>query len=300
VATVWDQSTRIFYFSKKVPADHHLRAAVDARARIIKTVEEAVAAEAERRYVAAEKAFASGDVRAIAEASVFGLDAFSPPRDADPSAPGATTLRLGDLAVPVLPPGGGVEGLMAVVSSLIDRYDHDLSARMEAAHTYGPWPYREALSTFLTPRLGGRLYGAEAHVDKKALKKLLAAVWTAPDSLFLGVAARAVYALHRDACRTAAVVYVALRDTVGKPAALAAYKAALARDGGRKMYEAYHDLASAHGILAAAAPASSHEVEYLTGFWVRRMADGTDGDLFAFLTKVLKAYDPDFHPAAPH
>jgi hypothetical protein len=296
-ATAPAQASRLEEFLGRLPAGHSLRKVVEERATRTRRVATALASK-RSRLDAAMKGFESGDLRAMAEATVFFLESYFVELYGEADVPDAIELRLDAASVRAKPRPLGIDSLVDRILVLVFHHDYDAHPDEKVAelHASGAWPRRGALAKFLEPRLGGRLYAADGRVDKKALKKLLDGVWIEPDAPLAGLPAREIYALHRGECRAAALVYVALRDGVGKGAALKKYKAALARDA-HAMGKFYRDLAGAPGI-AGAATAETKDPTYLTGFWLRRMADGTDAELFAFLSKVLKAYDPEFHVGA--
>ena len=292
-ASAGNHKYRVWTFRSRLPKGHPLHAVVAARAEAIDRVIADYDARLFGRITAASKAFASGDPRPMAEAVVFMMQtSFDEPSAG--AAPPPVSLRLGDAAVVAQP-------VSVVAYVLLDAMDDLLAGRDRGPTGVGPldptglgsWPRRDALSTLLATALGRRLYVSEARVDKKALASLLTALWTAPDAPFLGVPAREVYAGSRELVRDAARVYAALRDGPGKAAALKEYKAALARHVA-PMQSFYRSFAEAHGLAAAAAPVNAGDLTYYTGFWLRRMADGTDADLYKFVTKVLAAYDPEF------
>ena len=60
------------------------------------------------------------------------------------------------------------------------------------------------------------------------------------------------------------------------------------------MMEWYYAWPKEHGIREKAGLGDRRGMYLMSGFWMRRMHDGTDGICFKYLTKILRAYDKSF------
>ena len=159
-----------------------------------------------------------------------------------------------------------------------------------------PWSSSNAMGKFLKGTLKAPLYASDGKLNKKAVKSLLAKASIKPDAEILGAKAGDIYNLYASGPRHHAAVYAAIIGKVGKPKALKEYKAALA-EAPKAMPAFYRRFTKDHGIVGDDAPEdlkARGDVHQIVGFWLRRMADGTDTMLSVHLNKVLKEYDPDF------
>ena len=152
---------------------------------------------------------------------------------------------------------------------------------------------RALVNRLLRQHIGGDLLPVDSPgtVDKARLKALIDAMRLAPTDTVLGHKAADVYRLAQPMLADHALNYVALRDRVGRTKALAAYKAALAAeettwegDMGR-FYERF----TKENKLP---PSDWYGADVITGFWMRRMADGTDAMIYKALRDTAQRFDP--------
>ena len=173
-----------------------------------------------------------------------------------------------------------------------------------AKYEQNGWQGRLRLVTndLLRARLGGDLFAKEpGSVNAAPLKKLFDLLYIAPDKPLFGTAAAQVYALVRQPVRDYTKAYTVMKPK--KSAATKAYKAARAKhaaSSGDKysndMMEWYYAQSDAYEIKDKLGMGNRRGAYLMSGFWMRRFADGTDAICFKFLRRVTKAYDPKWKP----
>ncbi len=158
-----------------------------------------------------------------------------------------------------------------------------------------------AANKLLTPLLGGTLFDSKrpGALRPKAVKRLMALAKTiGPDTKLAGTTAAEVYTLYRRPIREYAAVYKALLDKPGRRRIVRAYRKAVKQFANPdlvyndKMLEFYSRFAHTHGVGDAAGLGRRWDIAIIAGFWMRRMADGTDKMLWSTLQDRLSAFDP--------
>jgi len=155
-------------------------------------------------------------------------------------------------------------------------------------------PFINALAK---PIAGGDVYKEAGVLDPQVLKKFLDTVYVKPDTELLGVKASDVYPLLRPIVFEFVMMQRAIR-VLGKEKVLEEFNEAREAAGpdpeggiNNEMLTFYRRFANQNnlGMLAGLESDRSHFM--LGGFWMRRLADGTEPVLDAFFKVMLKDYD---------
>ena len=154
-------------------------------------------------------------------------------------------------------------------------------------------------NSLLRVTLGGDLFDMEnpGRVNKETLKVFLDRIYMPPKSQLLGTSTTELYKLYRQPIEEYARVYRAMRK-VGKRRVVRAYRKALKQhaDPSQHYNEAmlgfYRTFTKSNNIAKRSGLMHRWDLSIMSGFWMRRMADGTDRMLWDFTLKVLKDYDP--------
>ncbi|MFT7624379.1 MAG: hypothetical protein ACI9WU_003566 [Myxococcota bacterium] len=126
-----------------------------------------------------------------------------------------------------------------------------------------------------------------------------------PDTMIAGTTARAVYRLFRKPIREYALVYGALLRTPGKAKSVRAWRKHVRKHANpdthynQKMLAFYTDFANKHAVGKTAGLGHRWDMRVIAGFWIRRMADGTDKILWNVLTERLQTFDPELLAELP-
>jgi hypothetical protein len=164
-----------------------------------------------------------------------------------------------------------------------------------------PWDKRHeranhAFNRVLRDRLGADLFD-EANpgaLAPAALDRLLAEIWIDPDSRLLGTQAKQLYRLYRPIVWDYVRVYRALDEHVGRGKALRELAKARKQAGADgDLLPFYEEFTARHRIAEHAGMKERWGTNVIAGFWIRRMADGTDARLIAFAGKIARGYDPE-------
>jgi hypothetical protein len=155
---------------------------------------------------------------------------------------------------------------------------------------------RDVANLLLHSRLGGDLFDLDkpGTIRRAPLEKLLAGLAPKPKQKLWGTTARSIYPIFRPVVREYASSHAALVKNGGRDRLLdeaAAYETA---NPGRNMAVFYHRYAKKAGLSKTVHLRRSWTEGFVTGFWLRRMRDGTDGVLLSYLADVLAQYDPKF------
>lgn len=156
---------------------------------------------------------------------------------------------------------------------------------------WSPEAQMEAINVLLRRHAGGGLFAAAGRLNRASTRRLLRAFEKNLEDEFLGVPLDQAYPVFAYRLRKYAAVYRALKQ-VGLAQAKQAYRAAVKKDSSA-MLGFYESWAKAHDIQELAGLEYDWDARNPTGFWMRRMADGTDRMLFATLQRVLKRIAPD-------
>jgi hypothetical protein len=146
---------------------------------------------------------------------------------------------------------------------------------------------------FWSKRLGGELPLPEepTRYDPRLVRRALAESWIEPDADLLGAKAGEVFAPFRELARQYAKVYLVLKREGGRYRFKRAYLLAL-KSRPDKMTTFYRKYLADRRIDLKARTLNRTGNYVAVGFWMRRMIDGTDGVVFRFLDRLLRAYDP--------
>lgn len=147
--------------------------------------------------------------------------------------------------------------------------------------------------SFWSQRLGGELQRPDepTRYDPRLVRRALAESWIDPDAALLGAKASEVYAPFRELVRQYAKVYLVLRREGGRRRFERAYLQALKSKPGA-MITFYRKYLVDQRIDIKARTLNRPGNYVAVGFWMRRMIDGTDGVVFRFLDRLLRAFDP--------
>lgn len=134
-----------------------------------------------------------------------------------------------------------------------------------------------------------QLFDERGTLRPAALQRALDEVWVAPDQVFVGAPARAVHSLFDQSIELYIDGHDALRK-VGRRRALGAFRKALRADP-MGMPTFYRSFVRRHHIeLFGGEAVVSDAAHVIIAFWLRRMDDGTDRIILAYLKRVQAAY----------
>ncbi len=160
------------------------------------------------------------------------------------------------------------------------------------------------INTLLRKRLGGDLFSTQkpGALDPKAVQTMLQQFDLTPQSPFLGTTAAEVYEKYKAPVRQYALIHDAMTRYIGRKKVRKSYEEAAAKHadgkGGTKyeMVDFYRTYAQENQIASRAGIRDDIWSTYVpVGFWMRRIADGSEPALATFLEKNLKTFDPEFY-----
>ncbi|MBA2665384.1 MAG: hypothetical protein H0U74_24055 [Bradymonadaceae bacterium] len=171
------------------------------------------------------------------------------------------------------------------------------------------------INEFFAAKLKGALFLDDARVDPKRLEIVLAALDTASDATVLGQPASRAYQHFGAVAVDYAFIYNKMLELRGRDQLLDDYRAAYAKNGdsdGKMVgwYVEYNDKNFAKALQPHEFDASceagcdkmivrQHSSQHFVavGFWLRRMADGTDKQLYDYLERHIARFDAERHAA---
>lgn len=166
------------------------------------------------------------------------------------------------------------------------------AAKLEVPNVCGTECRIPIYNTVARGLAGGDVFKEAGVIDPQALKKLLDALYVEPDKSLLGATAKDIYPLLRPIVYEFVMTQRAIR-VLGKVKAMEEYKAALAQTetDKRAMLNFYKTYATENnlGMLAGLEANRSHS--QIAGFWLRRLADGSEPVFDVFFKTMLKDYD---------
>ena len=155
----------------------------------------------------------------------------------------------------------------------------------------------ELISKLFLPITKKPLLSAEGKADSEALSTLIDAMRISGDDKILGLDAPVVYKALRPSIKDLALGLKAIK-AMGKDEALKQYQAALKEHGqgepgqvNREMIKFYKLFPNLNELPQKVGVVASRRFSTVTGFWLRRMADGTDKILEKELMKFIESYD---------
>ncbi len=155
---------------------------------------------------------------------------------------------------------------------------------------------RDMANVLLYDRLGGDLFDLEnpGHFRRPQLDKLLSGLLPKPKQKLWGTTARAAYPVFQPVVREYAACHKVLTQNGGRDRLLAEAASYEAANPQRNMAAFYDRYAKKARLAQSVSLRRSWTDGFITGFWLRRMRDGTDDVIAAYLHKVLASYDPKF------
>lgn len=166
------------------------------------------------------------------------------------------------------------------------------AAKLEVPNVCGTECRVPIYNTIAKGVAGNDVFKEPGVIDPLALKSLLDALYVEPDKSLLGATAKDIYPLLRPIVYEFVMTQRAIR-VLGKEKSLGEFNAAMAKTATdkRAMLNFYKDFATQNnlGMLAGLEANRSHA--QITGFWLRRLADGSEPVLDVFFKKMLKDYD---------
>jgi hypothetical protein len=152
------------------------------------------------------------------------------------------------------------------------------------------------LNQVAEPLTGGLLYKADGSVDSAMLKILIEKVQFGAGDTVLGIPATAVYASFKPTLREYALVFRTL-NKIGPDVVKGEFEAALADAGDDKdaMSTFYRRFVNMNDVVGQSGLQKSNRHAVATGFWMRRMADGTLPLIEETLKKTLVEFDKPLH-----
>lgn len=155
--------------------------------------------------------------------------------------------------------------------------------------------YIKAVNGLSNKLLKVNVYKKPAELDKKGVEAWLKALAITPKTPILGTSAQAIYTAYRPVLKSLAGMHQAMLKAQKRPQILKDYKGALAKapkSDDMAMIKFYDSYASQHQLVSAAQITERpYQAYILTGFWMRRMADGTEATLAASLQQLIKDFD---------
>lgn len=155
---------------------------------------------------------------------------------------------------------------------------------------------RDTTNLLLHDRLGGDLFDmtAPGTFRRQPLIKLLAGLKTKPADRIWGTTAKAVYPMFKPVVREYMGTHAVLTANGGRAKALEAMDEFAAKNPHGHYLDLYDRYSTEKKITAKVHFRSRWAATYVTGFWMRRMRDGTDDVIADHLAGVLKSFDPKF------
>jgi len=152
------------------------------------------------------------------------------------------------------------------------------------------------LNQVAEPLTGGLLYKADGSVDAAMLKTLIEKMQFGAGDSVLGIPATAVYASFKPTLREYALVFRTL-NKIGPDVVKGEFNAALADAGDDKdaMSTFYRRFVNMNDVVGQSGLQKSNRHAVATGFWMRRMADGTLPLIEETLKKTLVEFDKPLH-----
>ncbi len=152
------------------------------------------------------------------------------------------------------------------------------------------------LNKVAEPIVGGLLFKEDGSLDAELLKSLIEKIQIGANDKVLGIPAPAVYASFKPTLREYALVYKTL-NKIGPDVIKAEFKAALSEAGDDKdaMSTFYRRFVNMNDVVALSGLTKSNRHAVSTGFWMRRMADGTMPLVEETLKKILVEFDKPLH-----
>ena len=152
------------------------------------------------------------------------------------------------------------------------------------------------LNQVAEPLTGGLLYKADGSVDAAMLKTLIEKMQFGAGDSVLGIPATAVYASFKPTLREYALVFRTL-NKIGPDVVKGEFNAALADAGDDKdaMSTFYRRFVNMNDVVGQSGLQKSNRHAVATGFWMRRMADGTLPLIEETLKKTVFEFDKPLH-----
>ncbi len=152
------------------------------------------------------------------------------------------------------------------------------------------------LNQVAEPLTGGLFYKTDGSIDSAMLKTLIEKVQFGAGDTVLGIPATAVYASFKPTLREYALVFRTL-NKIGPDVVKGEFDAALADAGDDKdaMSTFYRRFVNMNDVVGQSGLQKSNRHAVATGFWMRRMADGTLPLIEETLKKTLVEFDKPLH-----
>lgn len=155
--------------------------------------------------------------------------------------------------------------------------------------------YMQAVNGLSKKLLKVNVYKRSAELDKKGVDAWLKAITISPQTPILGSSAQAIYTAYRPILKSLAGMHQAMLKAQKRAQILKDYKGALAKVSKADesaMIKFYDNYTGSHQLVASAQITERpYQAYILTGFWMRRMADGTDAALASSLKQLIKDFD---------
>lgn len=142
-----------------------------------------------------------------------------------------------------------------------------------------------------------QLFKDDANLDGAALQKLIDAFWVGPQDTVLGISGATLYQVFRPVVHEYAHVLKALKAMGDAPTTEFKAELATAGDDPKVMPTFYKRFVNMNDIAGKSGLEKSSRLAIASGFWMRRMADGTAPVLEDALRKTLDAYDKPLRDA---
>ncbi|MEL6178158.1 MAG: hypothetical protein AAFS10_04350 [Myxococcota bacterium] len=175
---------------------------------------------------------------------------------------------------------------------------HDLKTiKSELKAEFPEWRIRRRalVNRLLREHMGGDIFPMDTPgaLNKAPLKALIAAMKLSPTDTVLGHKASTLYRLVRSSLVDHARIYQEMHSRLGRRKVLAAYKAALSTEA--TTYEGdmrtfYRSYTETHKLESKTD--GWYGTPVIVGFWMRRMADGTDTLIYTALHNTARTFDP--------
>lgn len=149
----------------------------------------------------------------------------------------------------------------------------------------------ETISGFLSNSVGGALFLEDGKMNPDAVGPALEKAWLDPDADVLGVPARSWYAVFKPTFRAYIQVGQAIQGA--NPATGATTLRGLSTPGEvAEFYTTWTDAAQ----VAKKTGLPPADARAITGWWLRRHADGTAALFETHAQKIVEGYDPELTP----
>jgi hypothetical protein len=211
----------------------------------------------------------------------------------------------------------GLANFTAVAERLLNQLAIDCDVPGGRKNTRG------CLNAYLSPLAGGVLFLSDGRVDARRLETLLGKIDIQPETPMLGTTAQLVFKHSGQTFVDYAYIYKHMVETYGRDRLKKDYLAARKQHGkpgddtdyNDPMMQWYYKYAEqfdqkigsnfyldpaasdleqgvrSEGIVAH----RSHQLYVPVGFWLRRIADGSDQALYAFMTEQIRRHEPELH-----